>query len=327
MMPALMPPAVAMAPTLVTLLALAAAPGEEFARGRTAFFRAEYGRAIEILRPLLYPELRLETEDEAVQAHRMLAVAYLFENQPDEARREFRKLLELRPDYRLDPLLDPPRVVDFFNEVVKEQAGDVAAVEARRRRREADRAARRQEDGAPVIRRVEKRSLVVALLPFGAGQFQNGERRKGWAFFAAESALAATSLGAFALNFGLFGVRPVRPCLDPIMPDPGGDPAVCPADRIDHSGEELSRNLTRLQIISGALFFGVAVWGAVDALRGFRPEVVVDEPSGSPGPGQPGAVPSGKPAAAARRSGPSVHAFAFPLLTASAQGAAVGVAF
>jgi hypothetical protein len=324
-MPAVLPPAVAMAPTLVTLLALAA-PGEEFARGRTAFFRAEYGRAIEILRPLLYPELRLETEDEVVQAHRMLAVAYLFENQPDEARHEFRKLLELRPDYRLDPLLDPPRVVDFFNDVVKEQAGDVAAVEARRRRREADRAARRQEDGAPVIRRVEKHSLVVALLPFGAGQFQNGERRKGWVFLAAESALAATSLGAFALNFGLFGVRPVRPCLDPIVPDPGGDPAVCPADRIDHSGEELSRDLTRLQIISGALFFGVAVWGAVDALRGFRPEVVVDEPSAPPGSGPAGAVPGGKPTAV-RRARPGVHAYAFPLLTASAQGAAVGVAF
>ena len=82
-------------------------PREAFDRGRTAFGRAEYARAIEILHPLLYPEVLLDSEGEVVQAHRMLGVAYLFENKPDEARREFRKLLELRPDYRFDPLLDP----------------------------------------------------------------------------------------------------------------------------------------------------------------------------------------------------------------------------
>jgi hypothetical protein len=310
------PGAVALVPVLAALLALAG-PGEEFARGRTAFFRAEYARAIEILRPLLYPELRLETEDEVVQAHRMLAVAYLFEGHPDESRREFRKLLELRPDYRLDPLLDPPRVVDFFNEVVKEQAGDVAAVEARRRRHEAEQAARRQEDGAPAVLRVEKHSLAVALLPFGAGQFQNGDRRKGTVFLAVEGALAATSMGAFITNFALFGFRPERPCLDLIMPDPGGAPAECPPERIDRSGEQLSRNLTRVQIASGVLFFGVAIWGAIDALRNFRPEVVIDEPGG------PRSATSRKPTA--RHLGPTV--FPLPLLTASARGAAVGVSF
>src|SRR3954463_1034473 len=86
---------------------------EVFDRGRTAFGRAEYQRAIEILHPLLYPEVLLDSEGEVVQARRMLGVAYLFENKPDDARREFHKLLALRPDYRFDPLLDPQRVVDF----------------------------------------------------------------------------------------------------------------------------------------------------------------------------------------------------------------------
>ena len=68
----------------------------------------------------------LDSDGEVVQARRMLGVAYLFENKPDEARREFRKLLELRPDYRFDPLLDPQRVVDFFNGVVKEEETTIA---------------------------------------------------------------------------------------------------------------------------------------------------------------------------------------------------------
>src|SRR6187551_3285181 len=106
---------------------------DAFDRGRTAFGRAEYARAIEILRPLLYPEVLLDSEGEVVQARRMLGVAYLFENKPDDARREFHKLLEMRPDYRFDPLLDPQRVVDFFNGVLKEEEAMIAEIERRRR--------------------------------------------------------------------------------------------------------------------------------------------------------------------------------------------------
>src|SRR5215468_503333 len=156
---------------------------EAFDRARTAFGRAEYRRAIEILNPLLYPEVLLDSEGEVVQAHRMLGVAYLFENQTDEARREFRKLLELRPDYRFDPLLDPQRVVDFFNGIVKEEEGAIAAIEARRRQRDAELAARRQREAARLYPQAapavvyERRSYLVNFFPFGAGQFQNGEHR------------------------------------------------------------------------------------------------------------------------------------------------------
>jgi hypothetical protein len=307
-------------------LALAAAPGEEFVRGRNAFFRAEYQRAIEILRPLLYPEPRLDSEEETVQAHRMLGVAYLFEQKTAEARLEFKKLLQLRPDYRFDPLLDPPRVVDFFNSVVREQESGLAELEARRRKHEAQQAARRPPgvpgSGVTVERRYEKRSLVVAFVPFGAGQFQNGERRKGWTFLLAESALAAVSVSAFATNYALFGVRPVRRCLVEVMPAPDGTPGMCPPDRIDHSDEELSGNLTKVQVASGALFFAVAAWGVVDAVRHFRPEVPVDDGGGGAAAPAPPAPASGRPAA------PAATRLRFgPFLSPHTQGFALGFAF
>ena len=121
---------------------------EALERGRTAFVRAEYQRAIEILRPLLYPEQLLDSEGEIVQVHRMLGVAYLFENKPEEARREFEKLLDLRQDYRFDPLLDPQRVVDFFNDVVKERKAFIDAANERRRRREKEAAEKRAREAA-----------------------------------------------------------------------------------------------------------------------------------------------------------------------------------
>jgi hypothetical protein len=276
--------------TVLALLLADGTPSEEFERGRTAFSRGEYQRAIDVLRPLLYPEIRLESEGEAVQAHRMLGVASLFENQPDEARREFRKLLELRPDYRFDPLLDPPRVVDFFNGVVKDEEGELAAIEAARKKRDAEAAARRQREverrrAEPgLVYHYEHRPFAVSFIPFGAGQFQNGQRKKGWLFLGAEAALAGASLAAFTTNFALYGVAPRRRCSVMQPPDVNGLPQPCPADKVDHGGESLSTNLLRAQIATGALFFAVAIWGVVDAVRNYRSDVLLGVEPARPAP-------------------------------------------
>lgn len=278
--------------SLSALIALAASPSQDFDRGRIAFGRGEYQRAIGILRPLLYPELRLESEGEVVQAHRMLGVANLFEGRPAEAKVEFRKLLELRPDYRFDPLLDPPRVVDFFNSVVKDEEDEIAALEAKRRKQEAEREAHRKQEAerlraasAKVIL-YERHSYVLNFVPFGAGQFQNGQRRKGLAIAGAEAGLGLVSVGAFVANFWLFGLQPHRRCLEIQPVDAGGLSRQCPADKVDHSDEDLSRNLLRVQVVSGGLFFAAAIWGAVDAIRHFQEREFLEIETG-PSPGVP----------------------------------------
>jgi hypothetical protein len=272
---------------VATTLALASPAAEQFERGKTAFGRAEYARAISIIAPLLYPDMRLDSEAEAVQAHRMLGVAHLFENQPDEARREFRKLLELRPDYRFDPLIDAPRVVEFFNNVIKEESAEIAALDAARKKRDQDLAAQRQREAdarcAALVREVPviKNAYAINFLPFGVGQFQNRQRGKGWAFLGVEAGLGAVSVGALVTNFAVFGLNPRRRCLDPMT---ANNTVPRPCNNIDHSEEDLSRNLVRLQVASGALFFAVAAWGIIDAVRNYRATVPLDpEPSSGPG--------------------------------------------
>jgi hypothetical protein len=256
-------------------------PSLEFERGKNAFSRGEYGRAVELLRPLVTPEVRLETEGEIVQTHRMLGVASLFENKPEDARREFRKLLELRPDYRFDPLLDPPRVVDFFNLLVKDDEAELAVIDGKRKRREQELAVRRQKESErlrtqqAVVVRYERHSFAANFIPFGAGQFQNGQRRKGWLFFGAEAALGGASVAAFATNFGLFGIAPHRRCNVAQPIDTNGLPQRCPPDQIDRSDENLSRNLLRAQVVTGGLFFAVALLGVVDALRHYDGDVLI----------------------------------------------------
>ena len=248
-------------------------PNEHLQRGKNAYDRGEFARAVEIVRPLLYPEMHLQTEGQMVQAHRILGVAYLFEKKQAEATEEFRRLLQLVPDYHFDPLLDPPEVVDFFNSVRKGYEVELGDLEARRRAMEQARMRDKEEcdkvraGPAFIERRVGRNSFTINFIPFGAGQFQNGQRKKGWAFLAAESVLGAVSIAALATNLAVYGLRPQRSC----RYDVGGGSA-CPADAIDHTDENRSRRLTQVQIASGAMFFGAVAWGVIDAIYFFKPE-------------------------------------------------------
>jgi len=243
-------------------LNLTSTPSQEFDRGRTAFYRGEYERAVTIIYPLLYPDLRLESEADVVQAHRLLGVSYLFENKQSEARDEFRKLLELSPDYRFDPLLDPPKVVEFFNGIVREQQAQLGDIDIRLKKREEE---LNRHVGQVLVRRNERHSYLINFVPFGAGQFQNQQRRKGWAFLGVEAGLAAVSLGAFMANVQTYGWHPVSKCQD-------GQTSCTPA-MIDHTLENNSRKLLDVQVVSGALFFGVAIAGIVDAVANYHAEV------------------------------------------------------
>ena len=241
-------------------------PSQEFDRGRTAFLRGEYERAVTVIYPLLYPDLRLESESDVVQAHRMLGVSYLFENKQTEARDEFRKLLELAPAYRFDPLLDPQKVVEYFNGIEREQLAQRGDIDIRLKKREEE---LNRHVGQVLVRRTERHSYLINFVPFGAGQFQNQQRPKGWAFLGVEAALAATSLGAFMANVATYGWHPVRLCTGPPLAPMGG----CPPAEMDHSKEDGSRTLMDVQVVSGALFFGVAIAGMVDAIANFQAEV------------------------------------------------------
>jgi hypothetical protein len=250
---------------------LKATPLEEYQRGKNAFDRGEFGRAVEILGPLLYPEPRLQSGQKIVEAHRLLGVAYLFQKQDQEARKEFRKLLQIRPDYRLDPLLFPPEVVDFFNAVRREHGAELSSLEARRA--SAEKRAKEDCENAraePVVveKRLLRNSYYVNFIPFGAGQFQNSQRSKGWAFFAGQVTLGAISLSAQIANLALYGLRPTRAC----QYDLGRD---CPSEYIDHRAENRARWLTRVQIGAGVLFFASVGWGIIDAISYYQPETVM----------------------------------------------------
>jgi hypothetical protein len=264
---------------LVLFLALqSASPSSEYTRGRAAFEGGDYASAIEILRPLLYPEPRLQSEGEIAAAHRMLGVAHLFERQRDQAAQEFRRLLQLRPDYRMDSRLDPPLVVDFFNGILKEQEAELAELSRKRAEAEADEQRRLDARNGPITveRRFLRNSRTLAFLPFGAGQFQNGQRAKGWVFLGAQGFLGGVSLAAFATNFALHGLRPVLRC--EAAADPGFRASGCSPGYRPTKDRSRSQLLLKVQLLSGALFFAAAIWGVTDAILNYQPEVEILPP-------------------------------------------------
>ena len=122
----------------------------------------------------------------------------------------------------------------------------------------------------PTVVRYERHSFAVNFVPFGAGQFQNGQRRKGWLFLGAEAVLAAVSVGAFVTNFGALRARAAAQAAT--MRQPTGSECP-PGGIIDHSEEDTSRALLGVQVVSGGLFFAVAIWGVIDAIHHYQPEV------------------------------------------------------
>lgn len=149
----------------------------------------------------------------AVECHKHAGVAFLFIGDKERAERHFSDLLSLTPDYELDPLYYPIEVVDFFISV---KSNNRDRLEELRRARAADEVRRKAAEEEHrraelaklaktyyVERTHESRSLLVAVMPLGAGQFQNRHKTKGILLLSSELLLAAAATTSFALHESL----------------------------------------------------------------------------------------------------------------------------
>jgi hypothetical protein len=235
-------------------------PQASLDEGRVAYERGQYGQAVQVIHPLLYPNIELRNEESVVEAHRLLALSYLFMTRSGEAEQEATSLLAMRPDYEPDPVVDPPAAVAFFHGIKKKHEDELKRVQQEQReeeerlrkneeRRKAERAA---EERVYIERVVEKHHRILGFIPFGAGQFQNHQIGYGIGFAASEALLGGAWIGlTVAIN----------------QKYPGG---VVPKGEHD-----TATTLAGLQIGTAAAFWAVALWGIIDAQVKFVPEHVI----------------------------------------------------
>jgi len=228
-----------------------ATPADKLDEAREKFRAGDYPSVIGIVYPLLFPDPALATEAELAEAYLMLGVSYFETDRLEESERWFEEALLLDDSIELDPNLYSPKVVNFFAK--KKQALAAKLEEARR---EAQIAAYKATLANLRQVNVERHPFYINFLPFGAGQFQNNESGKGYFFAISEGVLGGISFATFlslSLDFGF-----------PTLKIPPNDPDA--ADR--------AILLQRVQVGTGIAFTALYVWGVIDSLRDYQPEVV-----------------------------------------------------
>ncbi len=184
---------------------------DRFAIAKNAFDAGDYKEAVKRFETLLKDGLQNSTL--VVETLKFLGISQLFIGNRNEAEEQFSKLLTKAPDYTLDPLLYPIEVVDFFTEIKQrnqkrldelakakalEEAQKKAAEEAKKKIEY-----EKMKRNVYIEKETTKRSLLVAVLPFGAGQFQNHHRIKAWLLFSTELLLCTSATVFYFLHSSL----------------------------------------------------------------------------------------------------------------------------
>jgi hypothetical protein len=172
--------------------------------------KKDFATANSLLEGMLDPKTGILHNAEIVaDAQMCLGAVKLALHNGDEASGLFEKVIHAYPDYDPDPLTYPSDVLlSFANariRVMKHDAEERATAEAQRRadlQRERAALQAHVHDLEAVATQetvVIEHSRLVALMPFGIGQFQNGRSALGWTFL-------LTEVGAIGATFAMFGV-------------------------------------------------------------------------------------------------------------------------
>ena len=167
----------------------------ELRRAKNEYAYGNYEQAAEMLRSLLYP-IRLSNDEQVIETRKYLALSYYLLGKFVAASEEFGKLLYLSPDFQLDPYTVPPPIIELLELVRTQRKPELDAI---RQRKTDERAHTAAQQG--FVRHVEQtmyeRSEIGTLLPFGVGQFQNGDYGWGTLFAVGEVALVGINIACY----------------------------------------------------------------------------------------------------------------------------------
>ena len=247
---------------------------EAMNRARVTYEYGDYPKASKMLAALIEAG-RFESLSLRAEAYRLLGLSLFYQNRRGEAYSAFLEYLYIEPDAQIDPFYFPPAVVSFFEQVKKEAEPRLAPIRAqkraeqearqkaaaeeaeKRRQRELDEERRKLQQIAPSVeRRVVQREFWVAMMPFGIGQLQNGDRSLGIALATAQVITGAASGGSALLieelrdsSTGRFNSH-----------GPGATPYLT------------ATRLNVLKWVSAGLFYALWAGGAIHAAIHFKPE-------------------------------------------------------
>ena len=205
---------------VVLAAALAAAPARaddaaELERAKASYDAGRYAEGVERFREILDPAASNALHDPSAieRARAYYAACLIALGRTDEADAEIERVIRANPVFSPDPVAFPSKVMDRFIEIKSRMKHELES--ASRARAAAEQAAkakieRQHREYIESLQRLASQETVVvrhsrwlAMVPFGAGQFQNGQEGLGYAFLLAEAALAITSVASYVVETGL----------------------------------------------------------------------------------------------------------------------------
>jgi hypothetical protein len=249
-------------------------PRADLEKAHNAYAAHKYDDAESRLRALLDAKTGTLRDPENIADARMyLAATLLAEKKNDEAAATLDVLVNDRPEYSPDPLRVSLEAMDAFIDAKTRNAARIAAMQAERVRKEQEEKAKLVAEQQKQALRlamleklastevvIERHSRWTAMLPFGVGQFQNGQTAEGWLFLTGEALLGAGSIVAASMSY-YYGVQ--------------GYDAL---QRSDYATASAYYNASRWAAITDDLLVGgfalVLIGGIVHAQATFVPEHV-----------------------------------------------------
>lgn len=225
--------------------AFAETPEESFREAENAFRFQDCPGAIARLRPLLYPEVTLTSLDLILKAREYLGACEFWTGNERAMEDEFMALLMLSPGHRLDAFYYPPTLIEKF-EAIRRRLIDLHMIPS-------DAPEKPEPPPTPCERQevqVTRRHWAPMLVPFGVGQFLNGQSTKGALFLTGEALTLGLNVGSYV------AIESLR----------GSD------GRFTAANARTARDLRISQYVGLGAFVALAVWGIVDAFHHFEPE-------------------------------------------------------
>ncbi len=228
------------------------------------------------------------SDQQRIELHRIAALSAFNLGELPGADQHFLQLLQLNPDYVLDPFAAPPPALKRFEQVKSDNAERLnlvrqqMALRAEQERRdlaERERARLAEEERrrrveelsrGVTVRTVEKHPLLINALPFGLGQFQQGRASVGTALAVTQGVLVITSLIGYFVHRSLYQ-QVTWTWTDRLTAD-GRFSIVTSAIPLDRQADAITwRWITN---VSGAAFYAAWLGGAIDAFLHHVPERV-----------------------------------------------------
>lgn len=229
-------------------------------------------------------------DDQRVRLHEIAGMSAFNLGDLKAAQTHFLQLLQINPDFQLDPFAVPPPAIKLFEQVRKDSADALALVRAqlalraeqqrreaaeRERQRVAEEEQRRRAEQLAqrvTVRTVEKHPFLLNFLPFGTGQFLEGRVGLGVVFAVSEAVLAITSIISwFAIN-ALYETTTQTLCC--YLTADGTGKVTFEVRTIPQSRHADFKVWSILKYASGGAFYGAWAAGIIDAIINHTPQTV-----------------------------------------------------